>query len=81
VDLNGSGTVYSFAVYHRAMHPGFADLVPYTVAMVELEEGIRMVGPVVEPEDLAIGDPVTAVFAPVTPDVTLVQWARREGKK
>lgn len=76
-DLAGTGTVWSFTVYHRAMHPGFADLVPYTVAMVELPEGIRMVGTMQEPTpDVQIGEQVTATYDVVTPDVTVVRWAR-----
>ena len=77
VDLSGSGRVYSFTVYHRAMHPGFADLVPYTVAMVQLDEGIRMVGMMHEPVvDLKIDEPVTAVYEQVTPEITVVRWAQ-----
>jgi uncharacterized OB-fold protein len=38
---------------HRAFHPGFDHDVPYAVAVVELEEGIRMVSQI---KDLAISD-------------------------
>lgn len=75
MDLSGRGKVWSFAVYHRAMHPDFADSIPYTVAMVELDEGVRMVGTMVEPTpELRIGQAVSAVFEPATPEVTLVRW-------
>jgi uncharacterized OB-fold protein len=76
-DLAGTGTVWSYAVYHRAMHPGFADLVPYTVALVELDEGIRMVGTLRDDltREMEIGERVTAAYETVTPDVTLVRWA------
>lgn len=39
----GRGKLFSWTVCHQAMHPGFADEVPYAVAVVELEEGVRMV--------------------------------------
>lgn len=35
----GTGRVYTFAVYHTAYHPGFAADLPYTVAVVALDEG------------------------------------------
>jgi uncharacterized OB-fold protein len=79
VDLSGEGEVWSFAVYHRAMNPSFADSVPYTVGMIELREGLRMVGEMAaDAEDVRIGQPVTAVFEPLTPEVTLVRWAPAE---
>lgn len=79
VDLSGSGTVWSYAVYHRAMNPGFGDMVPYTVAMIELDEGIGMIGMMLtNTPDLQIGDPVRVVFEHVTPDVTVVRWERTE---
>ena len=80
-ELSGEGTVWSFAVYHRAMHPAFADAVPYTVATVELAEGPHMVGTVLTSTgdadadgEVAIGTRVLAVFDAVTPEVTIVRW-------
>ena len=37
------GTIHSFVVYHRAFHPAYTDEVPYAVALVDLDEGMRMV--------------------------------------
>jgi uncharacterized OB-fold protein len=80
VDLAGTGTIWSFAVYHRAMNPAFKGAVPYTVAMVELDEGLRMVGMLADAardgSDVGIGQRVRASFEPVTDEVTLVRWAR-----
>jgi len=63
------------------MHPAFADLVPYTVAMLELPEGIRMLGmlrtstgDVDADGEVAIGDTVRTTFESVTPETTLVRW-------
>ena len=39
VEASGRGTVFSYVVMHRVYHPGFADKVPYVVAVIELEEG------------------------------------------
>lgn len=76
VDLSGTGTLWSYAVYHRAMNPAFKDRVPYAVAMVELDEGIRMVGTLAEVDGVAIGQRVHATYEPVTDDVTLIRWVR-----
>lgn len=76
VPVRPTGTLVSYCVYHRAFNPAFADDVPYAVGYVELDDGPRMYGTMVgDPESLAIGLPVHAVFDPVTPDVTLVRWA------
>lgn len=56
----GRGRVISWVVYHQAVHPAFADRVPYNVAVVELDEGPRLVTNVNAPDDaLAIELPVT----------------------
>ncbi len=39
----GDGSVWSFCVYHKAFHPGFESLVPYVVALVELDSGPRLI--------------------------------------
>jgi hypothetical protein len=62
--VSGRGTVYTFTVTHRAFHPAWADRVPYVVATLELEEGIRMVSDL-PPEDTAevrVGMPVEVFF-------------------
>jgi uncharacterized protein len=44
---SGRGTLYTFAIMHQVMNPGFASSVPYNVAQIDLEEGVRMVSNVV----------------------------------
>jgi uncharacterized protein len=46
-EMSGRGKVYSFTVYHRVYHPGFKDKVPYVVAVIELDEGPRIISNVV----------------------------------
>jgi uncharacterized OB-fold protein len=56
--------VYTFTVTHQAFHPAWADRVPYAVATVQLDEGVRMVTDL-PPEDVgrvAIGRPVEVFF-------------------
>ncbi len=68
-------------MYRRAMHPAFKGAVPYTVAMLELPEGIRMLGMVHTSTgdadadgEVRIGDEVVVAFDAVTDEVTLVRW-------
>ena len=60
--LSGRGTVYSFGVERRSV--AGCDLEPpFVVAIIDLEEGARMVSNVLEPpESLEIGAAVQAVF-------------------
>lgn len=38
---SGMGHVYSFTEVHRAGSPAFSDRVPYVIALVDLDEGVR----------------------------------------
>ena len=69
----GRGRVYSWTVTHQAMHPAFAADVPYAVLVVELEEGVRMVGRLrdLPPADLELDLPVEVVFDPISDEVAL----------
>jgi uncharacterized OB-fold protein len=76
VVASGRGTVFSFLVHHAPQLPGKE--LPATLALIELEEGVRMVGEVMAGrEDLAIGDPVQVVFERIDDDLTLAQWEVR----
>jgi len=55
---SGRGKLISWVVYHIAYHKSFADRLPYNVAIVELEEGPRLITNIVESEGLAIEHPV-----------------------
>jgi len=68
---SGRGTVYSFVVNHYPQVPAFD--YPLVVALVELEEGTRLVANVdgIAPEDVAIGMPVVAGFEAFDDDLTL----------
>jgi uncharacterized OB-fold protein len=58
----GGGRVISWVIYRQGVHPAFADRVPYNVAVVELDEGPRLITSIDAPEDaLAIEQPVRLV--------------------
>jgi uncharacterized OB-fold protein len=71
----GKGTVYSFVVYHHP--PASGPPVPYAVLVVELAEGVRVIGNLVEvdPSTVKIGMPVEVVFVSDDgDDLILPQW-------
>jgi uncharacterized protein len=70
----GHGRVFSWIVVrHPVPREVYAADVPYVVALIELDEGVRIASNIVgiEPEKVTANMPVRAVFKPVTPDVTL----------
>ncbi|MBE1497082.1 putative OB-fold protein/acyl dehydratase [Amycolatopsis lexingtonensis] len=74
VVASGRGTVFSYVVHHHPPVPG-KDL-PFVVALVELEEGVRVMAELLDatPEEVHIGLPVTAAFVRVDDDLTLPAW-------
>jgi uncharacterized OB-fold protein len=73
---SGRGTLYTYTVMHQVMNPGFASSVPYNIAQVDLEEGVRMVSNVVGiPNDaLRVGMKLEAVFEEAGEGVTLPKF-------
>jgi uncharacterized OB-fold protein len=74
IRASGRGTIYSFVVMHYPPIPAFD--YPNPVALIELEEGVRVVSNVVgvAREELAIGLPVAAEFVAFDDDLTLHQF-------
>lgn len=75
-DVSGRGTVFSFVVFHRAYHAGFAQEIPYNVALVQLDEGPRLYSNIVGTpnEQVRVGDAVAVVFDQVTPEVWIPKF-------
>ena len=63
-EASGRGTVYTFTVVYQNDLPPFRDRVPYVVAIVELDEGVRMTSNIegIAPEDVRCGMPVRVAF-------------------
>jgi uncharacterized protein len=70
----GTGTVYSYVVHRHPPVPG--KRLPIVVALVELTEGVRMLGELtdIDPTDVAIGMPVRVRFRRVDDDLVLPDW-------
>jgi uncharacterized OB-fold protein len=69
---SGKGTIYSYTVPHQAFG-AFAAEVPFIVAIVELEEGVRMMTRIIDTlrEHVRVGAPVQVTFEPVGEQFTL----------
>ena len=75
----GRGVVYSFTIVRQAANPAFEPDVPYVYALIELEEGVRMMANVIntDPESVYIGQPVRVVFVDATPEISIPQFEPR----
>ncbi|MGH7906463.1 MAG: Zn-ribbon domain-containing OB-fold protein [Candidatus Binataceae bacterium] len=72
----GRGKIYTFTVTYQNSAPGFRESLPYVLAYVELDEGLKMLSNIIDcrPEQVTIGMRVTAVFDDITPEITLVKF-------
>ena len=76
VQVSGKGRLHSFTIIRQPANPVFIEDVPYIYAMVQLDEGPRMISTVVQCdiEDAEIDMPLVAVFDDITPEWTLVKF-------
>jgi uncharacterized protein len=74
-ELSGRGTVYTFTIVRRGEGP-YAEVTPYVVAYVTLDEGPVVLSNVIEidPEAVEIGMAVEAVFVDTGEGNALVRW-------
>jgi len=77
VEASGLGTVYSFTVIRQNYSRPFRDWIPYVVALVDLEEGPRLMTDLVdcEPDDVQVGMAVEARFEVVSDDAGIALFA------
>ena len=77
--VSGLAEVFSFTVYRRAYAPELADQLPYVVAVVELDEGPRLITNIVgcAPEAVRVGLPVQVTFLNIAEGVALHAFAPR----
>ena len=69
----GGGTLYTYSVVRQNDLPPFSDRVPYVAAIVELDEGPRVMTNI-EDDDLdalEVGMRVRVAFKPISDDVTI----------
>jgi len=76
IEASGRGEVYTYSIVRQNGTPPFDTLVPYALAMIDLEEGVRMMGNVVgvDVDDVGIGLPVVVDFVRETDEIWLPMW-------
>jgi uncharacterized OB-fold protein len=84
IEAKGTGTVYTYSVHFIGPSKAYKGDPPHIVALVDLDEGVRMMTnlvrdeegyPSLAPEEVRIGMPVRVVFHDVTDEITLPKFA------
>ena len=74
---SGKGTLWSYMINHRPI-PGFEEETPYAIAVVQLEEGPRMMSNIVgvdnTPENLMLDMPLEVVFEDATEEIAIPKF-------
>jgi uncharacterized OB-fold protein len=72
----GTGTVFSYVVHRYPPIPGKE--LPVVIALIDLDEGVRMVGEVVDVADdeIEIGMPLRVDYRRIDDELTLPIWRR-----
>jgi len=75
-EASGRGTVYTYVIGSEPFLPAFRHLLPHVMVVVQLAEGVRIVGHMIgcAPEAMSIGMPVRVAFKRLTERVTLPVW-------
>lgn len=76
---SGKGVIYSFTTLHLPGHPAFKDEVPYTVVLVTLEEGVRVLADLADcdPDEVHVDMPVEVFFEDVNEEFTVPRFRPR----
>ena len=70
-EVSGKGTLYSFTDIHVAP-PGFEDLAPYMIGVIELDEGVRMMTPLlgITMDDAQLGMRMKVCWQKLSDEIT-----------
>jgi uncharacterized OB-fold protein len=73
----GKGKLHTYMINHRPP-PAFADEAPYAIAVVELDEGVKMMtnihGIEITPENLVLDMPLEVTFEEIAPGRKIPYW-------
>lgn len=76
-EASGKGRLFSYVINHRPPR-GFEDDAPYALAIVELDEGVRMMSNIIEceqtPEALELDMPLEVVFEEISEQISLPKF-------
>lgn len=80
IEASGKGKLYAYAINEYMVPFPFWDDMPYVVAMVDLEEGVRMISNIVDcdQDKLKNGMDLVVVFDDVSKEFTLPKWKLAE---
>ena len=79
VPSEGRGRVFSWTVTHRPVDPGWAAEIPYATVVVEMDEGVRLVGAFAGAASvLRIDLPVDVEIEPVSDVFARIRFAALE---
>lgn len=76
VSASGRGIVKSFTIMHRAITKAYLAEVPYTIALIELEEGPTMMSNVVgcDPKTVKIGMELEVIFEDWSDEISIPKF-------
>ena len=74
--VSGEGSLYTFTIARQPTSPHFADEVPQKLAVVELDEGVRITTTLVkvDEEEIEVGMRVKPYFDKVSDEITLLRY-------
>ncbi len=74
--MSGRGTVFTYAIVHRSPNPAL--VAPFVTAIVELDEGAKMLTNIVidnpTPDNVKVGMPVEVTFDDITSEISLPKF-------
>lgn len=75
-EVSGKGEVYTFSVARMPLSPEWEPDIPYTIGVIQLDEGVRMVSNIIDcaPEDIEIGMKVEVAYDDITDKITLPKF-------
>lgn len=73
VEASGKGKIYSFTIVRQHPHPFFTERLPYAYAIIELDEGVRMISNVItdDVEALRCDMPVVVDFEDIDDEIAV----------
>lgn len=76
IESVGKGKIYTYTVFHEVYQPSFARDVPYTVAVIALDDGPRFLSNIIgcPPAEVRIDMPVEVAWEDVTPEFSLPKF-------
>lgn len=76
IAVSGNGTLFSWVVFHKCYFPGFAQEIPYNVAMIRLDEGPMFISNVTGVDNAALrkGMRLSVYFEDVSEEFTIPKF-------